>query len=511
MIAADVAPGLSRPRYGFQAWRQHDDWLWQNLVEEAQRRRQEGLLRLPLIMGYDADQRAIDSARGNAQRAGLGEYIVFSQCELQYLIRPKQAQTGLVATNPPYGERLGDAGQLPHLYRQLGDSLKAQFPGWRAAVITSDKELGKAMGIRARRIHKLLNGALECQLLHFSVEPEWFMQYLATPGQAHHGTNAGLRNSEGAQMFANRLRKNLKTLNRWREQHGIHCYRLYDADMPEYALAIDVYHGDETWVHVQEYAAPSTVAEDKALQRLREAMAVIPDILLTNEEHIFLKTRQRQKGSSQYVRQANQQRMFEVEENQLRFLVNFSDYLDTGLFLDHRPTRQLIRELAHERDFLNLFSYTGTASVYAASGGARSTTSVDMSKTYLEWSKNNFRANQIDLRGHRFIQEDCLSWVEQPVRQQYGLIFLDPPTFSNSKRMRETFDIQRDHEHLIRQVMRFLSDDGVLIFSNNFRKFKMAPGVLESFETSNITPQTIPRDFQRNGKIHNCWQIMHQR
>jgi 23S rRNA (guanine2445-N2)-methyltransferase / 23S rRNA (guanine2069-N7)-methyltransferase len=509
MIAADRAPGLLRAQYGFLAWRKHDDWLWQNLLDDARQRQQSGLTRLPLIMGYDADPRAIDSARGNAERAGLGEYIVFNHCELQSLVRPQQARTGLVATNPPYGERLGEATELPQLYRQLGETLKAQFPGWRAAVITSDKTLGKAIGIRARRIHKLLNGALECQLLHFDIEPQWFMQY--SKPDITTTNNETLRNSEGAQMFANRLRKNLKNLGRWKTQNNIHCYRVYDADMPEYALAIDVYENNEdTWVHVQEYAAPSTVAEDKALQRLQEAMAVIPEVLSTNEEHVFLKTRLRQKGSSQYVRQDNQQRLFEVEENELRFLVNFSDYLDTGLFLDHRPTRQLIGELARDRDFLNLFCYTATASVYAASGGARSTTSVDMSRTYLEWSKNNFQANNIDLRNHRFIQEDCLAWIEQPVRKTYGLIFLDPPTFSNSKRMRESFDVQRDHEWLIRQVMRFLDDDGVLIFSNNFRKFKMAQGIRDSFETTDITPETIPRDFQRNSKIHNCWRITHR-
>ena len=267
MIAADIAPGLLRPYYGFNAWRKHDVWLWQNLVDEARQRKQQGLTKLPLILGYDKDRHAVDSARGNARRAGLEDYIVFSQCEVNYLIRPKQAHTGLVVTNPPYGERLGNAAQLPRLYQQLGDCLKTQFPGWRAAVITSDKTLGKAIGIRAQRIHKLLNGALECQLLHFSIEPQWFMHFNATAdtsiddkaqqSDATAPRDNSLANSEGAQMFANRLRKNLKSLSRWRTQNDIHCYRLYDADMPEYALAIDVYQGKQTWVNVQEYAAHS--------------------------------------------------------------------------------------------------------------------------------------------------------------------------------------------------------------------------------------------------------------
>lgn len=513
LMAGDIAPGLLRTHFGFRAWRQHNIWIWENLLDEARKRRDEGLDKLPLILGYDKSDRVVDSARANAKRAGLDQHVVFSVCAVENLICPKIARTGLVLANPPYGERLGRDDNLPALYRQIGDTLKSQFPQWRAAILTSDPALGKSTGIRAHRIHKLLNGTIECQLLHFNIDEEWFMKYRnddnadLTPAVT---SAASLAASPGAEMFANRLRKNLKQLGRWADKQHIRCYRLYDADMPEYALAVDIYGGDETWVHVQEYAAPASIDEHSAWTRLNEALSVLPVVLGVDEKNIYLKTRQIQKGSQQYTRQANQQRLVEVEENDLRFQVNFSDYLDTGLFLDHRPTRELIKQLAKDQHFLNLFCYTGTVSVYAAAGGASSTTSIDMSNTYLEWAKRNFSINHIALDSHEFLQADCLAWLKQERSQQYGLVFLDPPTFSNSKRMSDNFDVQKDHESLIRQTMRCLEQDGTLIFSNNFRKFKMSQVIRDSYEVSDISAQSIPKDYQRNPRVHNCWQIRHR-
>ena len=518
MLAADIAPGLLRKTFGFLAWKQHDDWLWQNLTEEAERRKQQGLINMPLIFGFDNHQPTLDIARDNIKRAQLEDYIVLDNIGVAQLTCPQQAKTGLIITNPPYGERLGTYSELFPLYQRLGETLRAEFLHWQAAVITSEAELGKAIGIRAHHIHKFYNGALECQLLHFTLESEWYMhQVQSTIGPSLSGTDP-LALGTGAEMFANRLKKNIKQIGGWADKQGIRCYRLYDADMPEYAVAIDIYRAvqdasmpqqipEQRWVHVQEYAPPATIAPEKARRRLREILSVLPSTLHVDAEDIFLKTREKQKGSSQYMRHAHQQQMFEVEENGLVFLVNFSDYLDTGLFLDHRPTRQLIRELAKGKDFLNLFSYTGTASVYAASGGAKSTTSIDMSRTYLEWSKNNFRANNIPLTKHEFIQEDCLGWLKQPLQQQFDLIFLDPPTFSNSKRMSNSFDVQRDHEWLLQQTMRRLKPGGTLIFSNNFRKFKMSPAILEQYEVQDITSKTLEKDFQRNTRIHNCWRL----
>jgi 23S rRNA (guanine2069-N7)-methyltransferase / 23S rRNA (guanine2445-N2)-methyltransferase len=317
-------------------------------------------------------------------------------------------------------------------------------------------------------------------------------------------------------MFANRLRKNLRLLGKWARREGVSCYRLYDADMPEYAVAVDLYEG---WAHVQEYAAPATVAPARAEARLREAMAVLPEVLGIPAGNLVLKVRRRQKGLAQYERQAMTGDFHEVGEGGLRFLVNLTDYLDTGLFLDHRVTRAMIRELAagpappigwgRGRRFLNLFAYTGTASVYAASGGAVSTTSVDMSRVYLDWARRNMSLNGfVEGPAHRFVHGDCLKWVTLHRGERYDLIFLDPPTFSTSKRMAErTFDVQRDHAPLIRAAAGLLAPEGVLLFSNNFQRFRLHRQALSDLTVEDISAATIPHDFARNPRIHTCWRI----
>lgn len=313
--------------------------------------------------------------------------------------------------------------------------------------------------------------------------------------------------SEGAQMFANRLKKNLRNLGKWARQNGVSCYRLYDADIPEYAVAVDLYQGKDLWVVVQEYQAPKSVPEEKALLRLREALGVILDILELPEAQLFYKMRQRQKGTAQYEKLSSQQYFHEVQENGLRFLVNFTDYLDIGIFLDHRVTRQLVGELAADSDFLNLFAYTGTATVYAARGGARTTTTVDMSNTYLDWAQRNLALNGFSGAQHQYIQADCMQWLGKAAQQpqRYGLIFLDPPSFSTSKRMTATFDVQRDHVQLLSDTLRLLTPEGSLIFSNNLRKFKLDQQALAQFVVEDITAKTIPKDFAGNQRIHQCF------
>jgi 23S rRNA (guanine2445-N2)-methyltransferase / 23S rRNA (guanine2069-N7)-methyltransferase len=312
-------------------------------------------------------------------------------------------------------------------------------------------------------------------------------------------------------MFANRLRKNLRTVGKWARQQAIDCYRLYDADMPEYALAVDLYRGESLWVHCQEYAPPRSVDAGVAAGRLEQAMAAIREVLELPPERLFLKIRQRQKGRNQYRKLDQRGRFHEVREGPCRLLVNFTDYLDTGLFLDHRLTRGLAGRLARGRSFLNLFAYTGSASVHAALGGAAATTTVDMSQTYLDWARRNLELNGITGPRHRVIRADCLEWLEQmsraEPRRRFGLIFLDPPTFSSSKRMRTTFDVQRDHPRLIRQALEILEPDGELIFSNNFRRFRMDREIVRRFAAEDITARTLPRDFARNPRIHNCWLI----
>jgi 23S rRNA (guanine2445-N2)-methyltransferase / 23S rRNA (guanine2069-N7)-methyltransferase len=501
LIAADIAPGLLGRGFGFEGWSGHDSKVWKHLVEEAEIRRTAGLHRLGSIRGYDRSQTAIRIALANAARAGLAGRVHFERRELADCTPGRPDDLGLVVVNPPYGERLGAEMDLPALYARLGSMLRERFPNWRAAVLTGDPDLGKHMGLRAERYHTVYNGPIECRLLHFKVDSRFFVSNKPRP-------LAPEDRGEGASMLANRLAKNLKVLRKWRETGGISCYRLYDADLPEYALAIDLYEGERLWAVVQEYAAPATVDPERARRRLREALGVIPEALDIPDNQMFFKVRRKQKGSNQYERQGESGRFFEVSEGGHRFLVNFEDYLDTGLFLDHRDTRRMLGELAAGKRFLNLFAYTGTASVYAGRGNAASTVTVDMSRTYLDWAQRNLELNGIAGREHELIQADCLDWIDQTAgRRAFDLIFLDPPTFSSSKRMDGTLDIQRDHVDLLRATSKLLAPEGILIFSNNLRRFKMDAESLPELEIQDIGAQTLPKDFSRNPRIHNCWKI----
>lgn len=306
-------------------------------------------------------------------------------------------------------------------------------------------------------------------------------------------------------MFANRIRKNRKRLASWVKREGIECYRLYDADMPEYAVAVDLY-GDA--VHVAEYQAPGGVDPDAAERRLDEVRAALPQALGVPPQKIVYKERRRQRGDAQYRKHDSRGEFFSVMEGGARLLVNLHDYLDTGLFLDHRPLRLRIAAEARGKDFLNLFCYTGAATVHAALGGARSTTSVDMSRTYLGWLRKNLANNGLGENAHRLVQADCLAWLDE-CGEQYDLILLDPPSFSNSKRMDSSFDVLRDHVHLVRAAMRVLRTDGVMYFSNNRRGFKLDPALTRDFDCLDITAKTLDPDFQRNRRIHSCWAIRH--
>ncbi len=509
LIAADIAPGLLRRYFGFLGWKQHQPRLWMSLLAEAEARRERGMAALPTICGYDLEAKNVAAAEANLREAGLAGHIDLARRDVAALTPPDGCRRGLVVVNPPYGERLGELDALGPLYAQLGSRLKRHFEGWQAAVFTGNPDLARQMGIRARRLHTFYNGALACKLLRFELTSEFFVE--GRPGVPRPARPEAL--GPGAEMLANRLRKNLKELGKWARREGIHCYRLYDADLPEYALALDLYEGERRWVHLQEYQAPKSVDERKAKMRLREALAVIASVLEIPQEQLFFKVRKRQKGSAQYEKLSQEGHFHQVEEGGCRFWVNFEDYLDTGLFLDHRKTRAHVAKLARGRRFLNLFAYTGTVTVYAALAGAESSVTVDMSRTYLDWGRRNLQLNGISANRHTFVQADCLQWLEEQAaaqgawQQRFGVIFLDPPTFSTSKRMKESFDVQRDHPRLITQAVALLERDGVLIFSNNCRKFRMDQALLEAFDVKNISRKTIPRDFARNAAIHNCWEI----
>ena len=503
MLAADIAPGLRRTYFGFQGWLSHEPRIWHRLLEEAAQRRLAGLAQLPPIVGYDADGQAIHQAITNAERADLGGRIHFERRELRKATPPAIAKPGLIATNPPYGERLGRIEELIPLYRSLGEHLKQHFSDWQAAVITSELELGKAIGLRARKRYALYNGALKCTLLLFSLDASNHLAGSKVKTAIDAPPDAAAALGNGPQMLVNRLHKNLKQLSGWLQREQITCYRVYDADLPQYALAVDRYG---PCVHVQEYAPPASVDPGQAQRRLQEALSAISTALAVPRSHIFLKQRRRQKGAAQYDKQADEGNFVEVSEGGLHLLVNLSDYLDTGLFLDHRITRAKLREWAHGKRFLNLFGYTGTASVYAAAGGAVRTTTVDASQTYLAWARRNMARNGFALSRHDFVRADCLLWL-QTAQARYDLIFLDPPTFSNSKRSAQSFDVQRDHVALLQAAGRLLAPRGTLIFSTNYRRFKLDQAALPGFVIEDLSAATLPPDFARNPRIHQCWLL----
>jgi 23S rRNA (guanine2445-N2)-methyltransferase / 23S rRNA (guanine2069-N7)-methyltransferase len=393
------------------------------------------------------------------------------------------------------------------IHRELGVVLRERFQGWQAALLTGAPELGMELGIRAHRTHTLWNGAIECRLLRMNIGPESARE----PGRLSKG-DANLRETPGARMFANRLAKNLKLLHRWADRSGVSSYRLYDADMPEYAFAIDVYRTlepDQSWLYVQEYAAPAEIELDAVRRRRSEALSVLPEVTGVPAERIRVRTRRRTKRGEQYRKVDDQANFHVVTEGGLEFRVNFNDYLDTGLFLDHRLTRARLRDAAAGKRFLNLFAYTGTATVYAAAGGALSSTSVDMSRTYLDWAQRNLALNGLTGLQHSLVQADCREWLQESARgrERYDLIFLDPPTFSNSKRMEGVLDVERDHPALIDACARLLVPGGLIVFSTNAQRFRLDESLPSRYQIQDISGQTRPRDFERNPRIHRCFEI----
>lgn len=512
MIAADIAPGIFRDYFGFMYWKQHDKSVWQQLKAEAERRRHSGLARLPKITGGDSDESAVAAAKANIAEAGLADRIqIESNALLDWPAHSDQLpEVGLMVCNPPYGERIGNRGEVGHLYEALGNVINESLPQWRTTLITDNPSLGKLTGLSVFDSAPFDNGPIACEVIQYRA-PRRASKQLAMKATVPVTEQAEQQDedyslSSHAQMFANRLSKNLKHLGKWARKSTISCYRVYDADLPDYAVAIDIYNDH---AHVQEYAPPKSIDPEKAVQRLNDVMHVIPSVLQIPASNVSLKLRKKQRGTQQYEAQAKLNKRFEVTESGLKFWVNLTDYLDTGLFLDHRITRQMLMADANGKDFLNLFAYTGSGTVYAAAGNAKSTTTVDMSNTYLDWAKDNMALNGFSGDQHTFIRANCIEWLDKAMHDdtRYGLIFLDPPTFSNSSRMEDVFDIQRDHVALINAATKLLTDDGQLYFSTNNRQFKIDANALSNFSISDISSKTLPKDFERNHKIHFCWKI----
>ena len=503
-MEAQIAPQLYRLHWGFDFWQGHNQAAWEKVKEEAlalaeaEKQRENP----PHFYGFDLDHLVLQKAKQNAKNAGVAHLMQWQQGDVAAIKNPSPNVAGTVICNPPYGERLGTTPALIALYSVFGQRLKQQFAGWNASIFSGESSLLDCLRLRSHRQFKAKNGPLDCVQKNYQIAER--TEQSAVENALEFDRTSSVT-SEVAVDFANRLQKNIKKIEKWAKQQGLDAYRLYDADLPEYNLAVDRYADH---IVVQEYAAPKNIDENKARQRLLDAVNATLNVTGIETNKLILKVRQKQKGTNQYEKLANKGEYFYVNEYGAKLWVNLTDYLDTGLFLDHRLTRKMLGEMAQGKDFLNLFAYTGSATVHAALGKAKSTTTVDMSNTYLNWAEQNLLLNDIEGKQHKLIQADCLQWLEKCDRQ-FDLIFVDPPTFSNSKRMEDSWDVQRDHIKLMTNLKRILRPNGTIVFSNNKRGFKMDFAKLEELGLSavEISHKTLPLDFERNKQIHNCWLV----
>ncbi len=498
-MATKQAPSIYRASWGFESWLKHDEDLWQGQLNKAKNDSATALNDAQhsslKVFGIDIDPRVINTAQQNTRNANVQRFIEF-KCQNTNDMKNAFGHSGTILFNPPYGERIGELPELIENFVLFGQKLKSQFIDWRVAILTANVELLSMLKLSSFKRYKFKNGPLDCQFALYNVDQKQLAKDAVNPQSSF---------SEEDSDFANRLKKNGKSLKGWLKSNQIDCYRLYDADIPEYNVAIDIY-GD--YLVIQEYAAPKTIDEQKAKKRLQEVLYWAPKVLQVPTDKVILKTRAKQTGKNQYQRVDKSKQSITVNEHGALFKINLWDYLDTGLFLDHRKTRQIVAKKSKNKSLLNLFAYTGSVSVQAALHGASAITTVDMSNTYLNWAQDNFNLNKLNGHKYQFIQADCLDWLKKNTTA-FDIIFIDPPTFSNSKRMEDSFDVQRDHVDLITDALKSLADGGEIFFTNNKRNFKMDFDAMEALgvKAQAMSDITRDKDFARNKHIHNSWSI----
>ncbi len=478
-MATNRAPGLSRERFGFERWLGHDAALF-----EAEREAAFAELQAEApsaIVGSDASREVLEKAQQNLRAAGVERLVTLREEEVSNAVKP--AAKGVLVCNPPHGHRLGDQATLFLFYQALGDTLKRGFDGWTAYVFAAHGGSLKHLGLRPTSRHVLYNGAVECRLLEIPVRGKASDSETAAP--------AWRKPSDKASMFANRMRKNAKKWRRWAKREGLDAYRLYDADIPEYDVAVDQYPG-KVVVHV--FQKEQEVRDGRVQQKLQDVLLTLPDALGVAPTDVVVKVRRKHDQGDQYARVSEEAGERVVHEGELRFVVNLEERIDTGLFLDHRLVRRYAHERCDGKRVLNLFAYTCSVSVAAAAGGARVTTSVDLSNTYLEWGRDNFRQNGLDPDAHRFVRRDAMRFIAKD-RGVYDWAFINPPTFSRSKM--GTFNIHKDHGTLLGDAMARLARGGELLFTTHARRFELGAAISGRFEVRDLTRTLVPADFVR--------------
>ena len=491
LMARDVPPGRLRSYYGFTGWAGHDDAVWQTCLRDSEERIERAASKtLPPIIGADKDAVAVGAAAANARSAGVENDIVWQRQSFEAPLKSKPEGQGLVISNPPYGIRVSDDG----LYEKIGVQISADYPGWSCSFLVASRQAIKRSRLPLTSALAFQNGGIDCDVMTGSI-PQAGSASVDTAG------------------FSNRIRKNQKHLRKWLERNDVFAYRVYDADLPEFAVAIDVYDCDARYVVVQEYEAPASVNVAMATARRQTVVDLLPELLEVTPSRVFMKLRRQQEGSTQYSRHDDSRVLAILEEPQGKVELNFSDYLDTGLFLDHRILKNHLYTQSRGKRVLNLFAYTATLSIAAAMGGASATVSVDLSKRYCEWACRNMELNDLYGDEHEVIRADVMDWIEQASEESdpplFDWIVLDPPTFSNSRGLDHDWDVQRDHVGCLERCLKLLAPGGTLVFSNNFRRFKLDKAALAEccpdVTIEDRTAWSLDKDFQRNTRIHQCW------
>lgn len=532
LMRADYPVGIDKANteFGFYHWQHHDETLWRSAVSRALRSFHENLdsFQALTVLAFDAEATAVQACHRNLMAAGLGQIahrVSFLQKSLSGLsdsLATLKAEYPLIITNPPYGERLGEGDVIKPLYQGLGVQavaglLRAGVSRADMGVLASHVEQADTLPIDTPSTLRCHNGALTVYFRHGRLKLE------KAPSLIERFEKQPISHEdENVQAFINRLQKNLSHLKkeakkaRYGKETSVSNLRIYDADLPNFNIAVDLYGN---YAHVQEYAPPKQIDPETAKARFNQALLAVRQVLSLSREQVFIKTRAKQSGNEQYTKNDNaqkQRKYWLAEEGNAVFYVNFTDYLDTGLFIDHRAMRRLVGTAAQGKRVLNLFSYTCTASVQAALGGAKSVVSVDLSANYLDWGRANFALNGLDLSAfyeqspkYQFIAADVFEWIKENT-ERFDVIFIDPPTFSNSKKFKGTFDVQRDHVALINRAMNRLSSSGVLYFSNNYTRFELDESLKQRYDITDITHQTIGFDFDIKKPIHQSYEIRHK-
>ncbi len=535
----DRAPGLLRHRWGFEGWAGHDEAAWKAIQDDAEARAAKGASNACAVFATDT-RRGSDAAVRQALRAAGVDFEPTFTSPANVVDAARKASDALVVADLSWidGDSLAtEAAVLSQV---------SAAAGLCVAALAMDDSLDAALCAAPAEKNEVFVGRDLASMRVYAANPS-----ISAPAMVTVKGEQVPVLVPASDQFAARLAKVAKLRAKWARREDVSCYRVYDADLPDYAVAIELYEGSELagshfagrWLQVSEYAAPKDVDPALARRRLMDVLTIAPRVLGVRPKDVNLRVRTRSRGGSQYSeegsaaqgpglyhdrrRDARPGRSAQrrpklapgahlIDEGGLTFEVNFSSRLDCGIFLDHRDTRANIREMAKQtmgsKRFLNLFAYTGTATCYAADGGAKYTTTVDLSRPSLDWAQRNMERNGFVGSNHEYVQADVLSWVSEQrhTANRWDLIFCDVPTFSNSQRMRKaSFDVQRDHGELLIGVSRLLTRNGTAVFSCNLRSFKPDLEKLEraGVVMEDVTAQTIPEDFARNPKIHHCYLV----